>query len=173
MHLKCNIEGISSLLEHLPDYVVQLLNVATALLPATLLPFQDPLKQVNTILHPMVDIVLVSNHDLIVILTSLQNNSKTAVSNADPENRTIRFLLKQTVTHRILMFLLVLLQIAHIKIFLVASFDLAYIFFPPVSVLQVDLHVLLQVGRCCEGFAAGLADEGLLLGVHPFVPIQV
>ena len=173
MHLKGNIHRISGLLEDLPDNVVQLLNKTPALLATAFLSPQYPLEQVDAILHPMIHIFLMSNHDLGVIFTFLQSNSKTTVTNADPKNRIIRFFLNQTVAHRIFMFLLMFLQIAHIKIFLVTSFYLACVFFPPVPILQVDLHVLFQVGCCCEGFAASLADEGFLLSVHPFVSVQV
>ena len=71
------------------------------------------------------------------------------------------------------MFLFVFFEVAHIKIFLVASFDFAHVFLPSLLIFEVDLHMLFQVSRRCEGFAAFLADERLLLGVDTLVPVEV
>ncbi len=71
------------------------------------------------------------------------------------------------------MLLLVLLQVAHVEVFLVASFDFAHIFSTSFFVLQVNLYMLFQVSGCCEGFTAFFANEGLLLSVDASMAVEV
>jgi hypothetical protein len=71
------------------------------------------------------------------------------------------------------MLLFVFFEVAHIEILLIAALDFAEIFLPSFLVLEMYLHVLLQIGRGGEGFAAFLADKRFLLGVDAFVPVQV
>ena len=65
------------------------------------------------------------------------------------------------------------LEVAHVQIFFVASFDLTDVLLPSVFVLEVNLNVLFEVGGGGERFAAAVADERFFFGVDPAMAVQV
>lgn len=91
----------------------------------------------------------------------------------EAEDREVRLLFDEALTDWVVVFLLMFFQVAHIEILLVTSLYLTDKLLPPLLVLEVDLDVLFEVGGSREGFAAFLTDEGLILGVDAFVPVEV
>lgn len=96
---------------------------------------------------------------------------KAAGADSEAEHREIRFFLNEKVANRILVLLLMLPQVAHIKVFLVTAFNLADILFSSFLVLKMDLDMLFQVGGRGKGFATFFADKRLFLSVNAPVPV--
>jgi hypothetical protein len=108
-----------------------------------------------------------------MIIEPFVQNAKGAIANNNGVSRIVGLPLAKALPHRVLMLLLVLLQVAHVQVLLVASLDLTHVLPASLLVLQMDLHMLLQVGGGREGLTALFADEGLLLGVDAPMAVEV
>lgn len=174
MHFEADIYCTFATLEQLVQGSLHLLHAAVHLF--LLLAASHGLKHFGEVFRTVIERIFnlpESNKQLAMVFESFVQDPKCAVSNHNRVGGIVRFPLSDALPHRVLMLLLMLLQIAHIQVLLVAPLDLAYI--PPASflVFQVNLHVLLQVCSCREGLTALLTNEGLLLGVDASMAVEV
>jgi len=71
------------------------------------------------------------------------------------------------------MLLFVLLEITHVEVLFIAALYFAEIFLPSLFIFEMNLYVLFEISRSCEGFTTFLADKGLLLSMNTLVAIEV
>lgn len=100
-------------------------------------------------------------------------DSETAGTDGEAEHREIRLFLDEAVTDGILVFLLMLSEIAHIKVFLVTAFNLTDIFLSSFLVFQMDLDMLFEVCSRRKRLTAFFTDERLFLSVNAPVSVQI
>ena len=108
-----------------------------------------------------------------MILYPLIEYPENAVADGDGIRWIIRFLLPETFREGILMFLFVFFEIAHIEVLFIAALNLTNVFSPLLLILQVHLHVLLQIRCSRKRFTALFANERFVLRMDASVSVQI
>jgi len=139
--------------------------------------FVDVIHYFLEVLHFIFDgiavCLVISDEYFRMFLIFLIQDPEIAGADIEAEHWEIWFLLNQTFSQRVFVLLLVLFEVAHIEILLVAALYLADVFSAFLLVFEVNLHVLLEIGSRCESFAAFIADKRFLLCMDSSVPVQI